>query len=716
MLGSDRLEPKYLCFPQIPHQTSGEASIVIKAIEQVFQLLPDLENHLPLEPYPLTSIDLQKLLDFLKGDRQEPICVAGTFSKSEAISYSYQELGLNLFDLPWFSPPERKVFRHFNLLDLSNHTDVLRACFSTTKPTILEKYNFTDAAKHLQWAKCHQFAKAIQNAVGHGNRDEMQDPNSDRTTSTSMQSRIKEVQNSHSGLPCADRCQLYAKIEEIKGIKLNATDNDEKKRLVLAQQVAALDCQTYRLAQALYTPAIEDNLVESSKLESPRFKKIIILDDNENFKKVLEEEFKKVGNTDLVDSKFVVETLNVKFCWEHFGLFKKGEKEPYDLLKQLKKEGVSPAEILTCFDLDLGSPSETLPKIVNNCFGGHWILYGTAREHPDVPRLVITGFRSQELLSYTAGGSAYLLKPFTTESLQEKIKEASILHRVTWLCPRNIQTDYSSLLPTTSDDKTFQFEHIQRQLHNWLENRRIELKIIEDIDSNKERICESDVIIIDLDQSSVNQSEPQNNLTCLIEKISQVVHLNPHASVLVILPIAEGINDSFAGYYRKLPLNLQDGSDMILRKPMWITDNLHPDLSLGGAIVHQLKRLNDYDTKYQVLIPIASLLKNKSDKYLNLVDCMKAHGEASQKISEEIIKPLTQVFGGVTCHELGIRGSWYDATAKKIDDTVIMIEFCAKSSLMAKQFIEKTVIRYLRQVAGEDVVLLQEIPIRGRLL
>ena len=62
-----------------------------------------------------------------------------------------------------------------------------------------------------------------------------------------------------------------------------------------------------------------------------------------------------------------------------------------------------------------------------------------------------------------------------------------------------------------------------------------------------------------------------------------------------------------------------------------------------------------------------------------------------------------------------VRGSWYKG-ANQIDDLLIVIEFCAKSSLVARKFIETTVVRYLREIAGEDCVLVQEIPIRGYLL
>jgi hypothetical protein len=745
MLDRDRIDPQYLCFPQIADGTSAEKSIVITALEQVLLRL-DVSKHpvliKPEQPESpeyskaLIYFDIEKLLKVLNEEnRQTPICMMSTLSKNDAIAYSYQEIGLNLFDLPWFSEPDQKVFRYVNLLELDEQKDELTSCFAQTET--INNSNFVEAAKHLRWAKCHQLARGIQESVGHGQRDVLQNP---KVTLKDMQDAIQYVKKKHENLPCGDSCQLSCDIQKTIEIENGLIEDD---RIDRAQKIAALDCQKYRFAQTLYIPA---------ELPLPKFKKIIVLDDNPKFKKTLTQKFLelntlKSNTTKIIDNKVDIILVNEMLCWNKFGIFdkklnKQGKSEKYDLIHEYKKDFL-PAEILTCFDLDLGSPSASDPEdglqneFIKTCFGGHWVLYGTTREHPDVARLVITGFRSQELLSYTAGGSAYLLKPITTENLLEKVIEASVLHRVTWLCPQEIQTDYGESINSLLGGNLSFESSIEKHLTNWLKWRRIDLKVIDRTDFNKGSVCESEVIVIDL----FNINKPEINIEESIAKIAEIRQLNPHASMVVILPLAEGVNDPFASYYRQLPLNLRDGSDLIIRKPMWIADHPQHELALGSAIVHQLKRLEDYDTKYQVLIPIASLLENSSEasSNLNLVDsmkalsdanplehpseasknlinAMKAHGNASQTISDKIIKPLTQVFGGVSSYELGIRGSWYDAESKKIDDTIIVVEFCAKSSLMAKEFIEKTVVRYLKQIAGEDIVLLQEIPIRGRLL
>jgi len=85
----------------------------------------------------------------------------------------------------------------------------------------------------------------------------------------------------------------------------------------------------------------------------------------------------------------------------------------------------------------------------------------------------------------------------------------------------------------------------------------------------------------------------------------------------------------------------------------------------------------------------------------------------NQRDIHTLTEPLTKVFGGVTRYEFTVRGAWYDTENKLIDDILIVVEFCARSSIMARKFIEKTVVRYLRTIAKEDCVLVQEIPIRG---
>lgn len=77
-----------------------------------------------------------------------------------------------------------------------------------------------------------------------------------------------------------------------------------------------------------------------------------------------------------------------------------------------------------------------------------------------------------------------------------------------------------------------------------------------------------------------------------------------------------------------------------------------------------------------------------------------------------LTEPLARVFGGSTRYEFSVRGSWYKGV-ERIDDILIVVEFCARSSIMARKFIRETAVNYLRRVAGEDVVLVQEIPIRG---
>jgi hypothetical protein len=98
----------------------------------------------------------------------------------------------------------------------------------------------------------------------------------------------------------------------------------------------------------------------------------------------------------------------------------------------------------------------------------------------------------------------------------------------------------------------------------------------------------------------------------------------------------------------------------------------------------------------------------------SIVDSEVAKALGSPTI-HNLTEPLTRVFGGSTRYEFGVRGSWYKTAAERVDDMLITVEFCAQSSIMARQFIEATVVNYLRQIAGEAYVMVQEIPIRGYL-
>ncbi len=76
-------------------------------------------------------------------------------------------------------------------------------------------------------------------------------------------------------------------------------------------------------------------------------------------------------------------------------------------------------------------------------------------------------------------------------------------------------------------------------------------------------------------------------------------------------------------------------------------------------------------------------------------------------------KSLAYLFGGETRYEFGIRGGWYDSKGTFVQDAPLVIEFCGRKAILAREAIERDVVQHLKSLGGEQEVLFQEIPIRG---
>ena len=772
----------YFWFPQI--ESKLETAVIANAIEVFCQLFGlKTKNQIVSSPLSSATSDLFKLffksdnsdgplLDFLTKNNK-PIYVLGTLSSEKAVEHSWRYLGLNIFELPWCNEnQEKKVFRYIPIVSLVKHLDELKTFFDDKQLISTSCNDFRD---QIQWAKCHQFVREIQMAVGHGERSRFQ--------SMTCQEIKEGLEKAATGkvfknLPCGNECHLKKKKESL--IKeMNAWTDKNEKCLELARDVSNLDCRAYRLAQAKYAPQISDD-------GDLKFKRIVVIDDNNEFLNELVLELEKI----VVDKQHIVKA-DIQKSWESFRLC---DEQGNDILnKWIYEDQIEPTQILACCDLDIG-PKSDMNELIET-FGGHWIMYGTALAYPKVPRLVVTGFRSQDVQGFAAGASAYLLKPFTQARLESQIIKATARRCVKWLCPKNIQEEYSALLPKISfyDYKCF--------LTKWLRKQGIELEVIEKI---KSEIAEADLVLIDV---KFNDS---------IKTLYKIRELNDHAALSLIFPFDLDLENTLFDYYRQLPLSFRAGIDTIIKKPMWLVADGCPDDkdALGNMIVQQLDSLdNDFDIKYQVLVPVApiigrcdgnfiyELLQDKRritedadlvfapllpflvDAYgmsARLKDVAKlgtklakvlknAIFQARDKdlnrwkgiednqiidvifnftftIGDELIQrhlnletwlhyvvdnktkeifkstdihtltaPLARVFGGSTRYEFVVRGSWYKSIDQRIDDMLISVEFCAKSSLMAKQFIEETVVKYLGKIAGEDLVFVQEIPFRGYL-
>ena len=77
---------------------------------------------------------------------------------------------------------------------------------------------------------------------------------------------------------------------------------------------------------------------------------------------------------------------------------------------------------------------------------------------------------------------------------------------------------------------------------------------------------------------------------------------------------------------------------------------------------------------------------------------------------------LVKLFGGETRLSIGAKGGWFDDGGAYVTDVPLIIEFCAKRGIIAREAIEKVVVEYLTKDGCEARVLIQEIPIRGYML
>ncbi|MGD2084549.1 MAG: hypothetical protein PVH61_00045 [Candidatus Aminicenantes bacterium] len=792
-------------FPQIESRGSQDKEdIVVETLRKFYELFGISTDEVFVAKNPLTKIhnteqgikpdifNLSAILKFLK--EKKSIWTFGTFSPEQVEECSLQELGFNLFNLPG------KMFNYVSIIPSPDDDVIFSKKRFTFKIKNVNSNIYNDAIELLKWSMCKKACLEIQKSFGHGQRDHFQGQSYEGLLTELAHLNINNEEKwSWSDLPCPKECRVFQRIKQIMEECQKKTNKDEKCP-ELAREIALMDCQEYRMAQSKYF----SNLYRSTISEvDEKFKKIIILEDNQAFRKQLKNDLRQY----VKKVKDIIEA-DPKKSWQNYCLSKKKRK---DILgKIFEDETIVHGEILTCFDLELGK--KNIPKtadgyFMKNIFGGQWILYKTVCEYPRLPRLVITGYRSQDFLSYIAGGTAFLMKPYTEQLLLEQIKKArqSARRGVTWLCPENVQKNYSNLLVPS----VLSFADIRDLLKNWLDSKQVDLNIVESL----ENIDDEEFVIIDIFEIGLEHEHLKKKKE-ITEIIYHIRAKNPDVQFILVLPFDLVGEIAVSDYYTQLPFNFHEGTDKVIRKPFWfvLDGKTNPDECLGNMILEQLAYKGNFDVKYQVLVPLAPIVgrlskrikdilgnpekKAKDELYAPLLpylinafglsgrisDIADLRNDVKTKLSEKIkdeklkdekrweniptpdesiskildgfldalksskfiryitleswlrhivdkkpsiifngqdrkdihslIEPLARVFGGSTRYEFSVRGSWYKGE-KRIDDILIVVEFCAKSSIIGRKFIRETAVKYLSKIAGEDVVLVQEIPIKG---
>jgi hypothetical protein len=730
-------------FPQIPDNSPNQlhSQAVLKAINQVLELFTS-EPREKQDVLSASSFCTTDILRFLEPGTKLPFYILGTVTENEAIMQSWKDLGLNLFDLPWGRLP--RIFRYIPILSLP---EMLKAA---TRKRYEDDGALKCAKNDLQWARCHEWIRKIQNCFGHGKRDAMQFYGAEEAK--------KEIPGIPEKLPCQS---CYVKDILSKACDKMLTDGNLH----------------YRLAPLSSIPSDI----------TARYKRVVILEDNEkmgdHIATIIEERY----------GKGIVQKANVDKSREKWCFCGDDGTEI-----KLRDKNCNEWETLVCLDLELGHKEKNHDKP-----GGLWFLYNTALHHPFVSRLVITGYRTQDEKSFNAGTCGFLLKPFTKEELNVAI-ETSSPFRVLWICPNTVRADWKQWASKVNDEASYDW--IRDRLGSWLIQFHIRLDDIPVCDES--RIPEYSIIIMDY-----YGIEPKYDThDKLINDYLKIRSFNPGANILIIFPMRDDIFQP-SGALQSIGRILRDGQDVILHKPMWICSDDPKVESLGQIIKTTLERRPLFDVKYVIYTPIMGLVWPKAEKFIeqqaissdkrlgkaldhvdgwspvgvlmgetwgftasfkDILDDPRLGLELSEQLdkerkkhkrrwetipneisSDELVKkflsyllqpgnkvasyltierwlrsvldrhiskvpgrrsltePLTHLFGGETRYEFGTRGGWYDSRGTFVQDAPLIIEFCGRKGIVAREAIEDVVVDYLKSVGGEQEVLFQEVPIRG---
>lgn len=845
-------------YPQLEGDDT-DSKVVSVALNQFASLFDGEEHDInspPLSSEPNDLFNLDSLLEKLEeGIEDDLILVVGTCSKEKAIEHSWDQLGLNLFDLPWFE--SEKAFRYVNATSLFENVHALKLLLSD-RDGVEEDVDRGRAREQLEWARCHRFANDVQNAVGHGERDRLQVKSSE-DIAEDLENELSKWDdrwgNHFEGCPTCQRLK-----ERVQGLVSGYDERGEE----YAREVADLDSREYQYARTIFQ---DENPVEE-KWEHVKY--VITIDDDDQVEKVLRDNLAEViigcqeKDPDASEEKEVyryrsdedllfVESAEETESMKRYSLVD-GESE--DIIRRITDSGVTcfeegkgsredpleleTTDVLACFDLDLDKQAEGLSETLH---GGLWVMYGTACQYPRVSRMVVTGYRSQALFGHGAGTHGYLMKPFSRTSLENELERAQEVRRVAWYCPSPIQTDYESslrrLVERSAD--SLSFETVRNLLGRRLRDEGVSLEVIDDIEGADEvsTIARSDLLI--LDPFQVTEMDEQGDLHAeagssggneLSRLIKNIRSLDPELPLLLLLPAGSATKGEqwkpesvVANYLRGSPLSLQEGKDGVFRKPFWIGADGHSDQNAGLAnkILSLLSDQDEFDIKYQVLVPVAAILgrlgeqirRIKSPMYedntnldvvfapllpflvrsyglsaslhdLKAIESVRLSHDLRQQIQRDqkqndwsgvdtdtvnevltyfaetaisapaiqrhvtlenwmrkrvdrraakeyreelygaeiqdwdgdqsdfedigpLTRPLSLIFGGSTRYEFSVRGSWYKSANERVDDILIVVEFAARSSIVARSIIKDLAVHYLSKVAGEEAVMVQEI-------
>ena len=713
------------------------------------------------------EVVLKDILRLLKSEAKPPFYVLGTVTKNEAIVQSWNGLGLNLFDLPWSK--EKKIFHYIPILSLPN---MLKAVIH--KRYEYDNTYVQYAINDIKWAKCHKWIREIQCCFGHGNRDRMQFygvktaiekiqdvknavpeelscrkcyvKNALKNASNQMsidgefQRLLRDVANLDcqsyrlaplSGisfditLPQYKRIVIledYTKmgdlIEEIikkhdSGVivqKANAEESIKKWRLCRDDgteiklkdenydEWETLVCFDLELGKNKETDDLPDGLriLYNTALQHPFVSRLVIT----GYRTQDERSF-NAGTCGFLLKPFTNQELNIAIersspfsalwiCpdtvqtnWKQW-VSKVDDKADYNWIGNKLAAWLGQYNI--CLDTIAEYDEITITKysvIVMDYYSinPNHDLNGNQADTMNTLNKLVNDYL--KIRSSNPSANIIIILPMEDDIFQpfgvlhsvgRIIRDGhdTILHKPMWIC---------------SDDQ--QVESLGQTIKTTLEERPIfDVKYV------------IYTPIMGLVWPKAEKFFKQQTISSDKRPDKALDPVDGWSPLGVLMGEIWGFTASFKDILDdpRLGLELSEQLDNERKnhKQRWKT--IPAKISSNELVKEFLSYLLQPGNKVTFYLTIERWLRAVLDEHI------------SRRSSTE---SLAYLFGGETRYEFGIRGGWHDSRGTFVRDAPLVIEFCGRKAILAREAIERDVVYHLKSLGGEQKVLFQEIPIRG---
>ena len=754
-----------------------QSQAVVKAVNQVVKLFTgesklfrdEFKNIGILSSSSLKAEDVRK---FLELNAEPPFYVLGTVPKNEAIVRSWNSLGLNLFDLPLCK--EKKIFHYIPILSLSNRLKAVICCLYEDNDAY-EVQN-VHAINDIKWANCHKWIREIQRCFGHGNRDRMQFygvkeaiNNIQRVkdavpkTLPCSECHVKNaLENTYNQMSIDGEfqrllrevanldCQTY-RLAPLSSIPLNV--KSQYKRVIILEDNEKMRDHIASLIEEHYgTGIVQMASVEESQEKWSLCQKdgteIKLSDDNCNDWETLVCFDLELGEDEKTDSlpnglrilyntalhhPFVSRLVITGYRTQDERSFNAGTCG--FLLKPFTNEELNIA-------IEKSSPFSALwvcPETVRTDWN-QWVsnVDGKADYNWIRDRLAswlgqyhirtddISEYDKTEITEYSIIVMDYYgIDP----NYDFKRKRAGNQPQVNTL--HELVNDYLKIRSSNPDANIiiiFPMRDDISQPSGALHSVARILRDGQDVILHKPVwICSDDPKVRSLGQTIKTTLEAR--------PLFDVKYVIYTPIMGLVWPKAEKFLEQQAISQDKRTDKAPDPVDGwsplgVLMGEIWgftasfkdILDDPRLGLELSEQLSNERKNHEQRWKTIPAEISSNGLVKkflsyllqpgNKVTSYLTIEQWLRAvlDEHITRRSSPE---SLAYLFGGETRYEFGTRGGWHDSKGTFVQDAPLVIEFCGRKSILAREAIERDIVHHLKSMGGEQEVLFQEIPIRG---